>query len=83
MFRPRLIYPRNSISLKNEYSFLIGQSAGAADQGTSKSPWVYITVDGVLQSCRLFVYNVGNHGNHAYVTYMLQSLHATPVATSI
>ena len=49
---------------KNICSFLIGQSAGGADQGASKSPWVYVTIDGVLQSCRLFVYNVGNHDNN-------------------
>ena len=48
----------------NNSSFLIGQSAGAADQAASKSPWVYVTIDGVLQSCRLFVYNVGNHDNN-------------------
>ena len=47
-------------------SFLIGHPganagssigvSGASD--TKKSPWIYITVDGQLQSFRLYVYSV-------------------------
>ncbi len=50
-------------------SFLIGQPgvgagssvgvSGASDIG--RSPWVYISVDGQLQSFRLFVYSVSNN----------------------
>ena len=37
------------------FSFLLGQP-GAGE--LKKSPWVYVTIDGYLQSCKLFVYNV-------------------------
>ncbi|CAI8013593.1 Vacuolar fusion protein CCZ1 homolog [Geodia barretti] len=37
--------------------FILGQP-GTGDQ--RKSPWVYVTVDGLLQGCKLFVFNVGS-----------------------
>lgn len=40
------------------HSFLLGQSGVGANPELGKSPWVYVTIDGTLQSCKLYVYNV-------------------------
>lgn len=39
-------------------SFILGQGGSGSGGEPGKSPWVYVTIDGTLQSCKLYVYNV-------------------------
>lgn len=57
-------------------SFLIGHSGTTSSSAEGgKSPWVYILVDGILQSCRLFVYNAGS----ATMCFFVQCDQAAPM----